>query len=769
MSDTTVNLDVIVRLKDLLSGPLKGLKSSLSDVVAVAKEIGDAVSTISFKAPMEGAAAFQQKLLDIAVNQGLVGNAAFKTVADMRRQFQELAISTGQSSQGITDAAGQMIAAGLDPALVKASIGTIATTATATNADIKSIAALATSLMQNLKVPADQMAATLDGLVVGGKLGAFEVTDMAKSFPTLTGQMAKLGVTGREAATQLAAMLEIAAKGTATPAEAASNLNSFLSKITSPEVKKNFETMNVDIEGVMRNAVAQGSNPIDAAIQKISELTGVSGQEMDGLMAKTKASGLSGAAALEDVRKKLEVMHGADTLGTLFSDSDATAFLIPALANIKDYKETLDKIRTADGSTTRQDHATQMQGLGHQQGTLMELKGQISDETGNAVGAWLPTLNDNIKGALDGYRQFNAETNGLGTTLLSVGGGVIVAADGLGKLASAMSVLKGGFDIVSAPLITAGRLTLNTGQYFATAAQSAIGLQAALAGMEGVEFTGLARLSVGLRGILMAIPGVSLLGGVFSTIGEIIAGISAPIWGVIAAVAGVALAIYRYWEPISGFVAGFASAILQAMGNFQSDMMGYAGQKLLDFAQWLGIDEGQINSVIDGVMGMANRIVDVIKGIPGMVGNFLSDLFTMKDYSAEAEAEFRASGENMGNTMVKAIQDAFDGLVNWFTTLPARIIEAVGKIDISGVITMPSWPTWLGGSGPKPPAAANENPLPTTPLPASGTPTTAPAQKVDVNSTSTFKFIGPAEVVSHETNVTAPQANLNTGRAIGRE
>ncbi len=889
-NSTSIDLDVIVRLKDLLTGPLKGLKSSLSDVVAVAKQIGDAVSNINFKAPLEGAAAFQQKLLDIAVNQGLVGNAAFKTVADMRRQFQELAISSGQSSQGIADAAGQMIAAGVDPGRVKASIGTIATTATAANADIKDVAALATSLMQNLHVPADQMAATLDGLVVGGKLGAFELKDMAKSFPTLTGEMAKLGITGREAATQLAAMLEIAAKGTASPAEAASNLNSFLSKITSPEVKKNFEKMNVDIEGVMRNAAAQGGNPIDAAIQKISELTGLSGREVDGLMAKTKASGLNGAAALEDVRKKLQAMQGADTLGTLFSDADATAFLIPALANLKEYKETLDKIRTADGSTTRQDHATQMQGLGHQQGTLTELKGQIGDETGNALGTWLPALNDNLKSALESYRQFNAETNGLGTTLLSVGGGVVAAADGLGKLASAVAVLKSGFEIVLAPFMTAGRLAISSGQYFATAAQNAIGLQAALAGMEGVEFTGLARFSVGLRGILMAIPGVSLLGGVFSAVGAVIAGISAPIWGVIAAVAGVALAIYRYWEPISNFVEGFASAILQAMGNFQSNMMGLAGQKLLDFAQWLGIDEGQIASVINGVMGMANRIVAVIKGIPGMVGNFLSDLFSMKDYSAEAEAEFRASGENMGNTMVKAIQDAFDGLVNWFTTLPARIKQAIGKIDFSSIlpsyvvkllglnsqetsgvtssgvtlagVTSPganenplpkveanpqevkdlrtsmtemtkTWPiaaqigmrdfqnvlmnggddaakkalqirqdikdqltiagsvdidtgrmdealriatqiaTTLKGvsavSPATPPTSDNGNPLPSTPLPSAGSPTTPTSQKVDVNSNTTVKFIGPGEVVSHETNVTPSQTNLNTGRAIGRE
>jgi len=39
-----------------------------------------------------------------------------------------------------------------------------------------------------------------------------------------------------------------------------------------------------------------------------------------------------------------------------------------------------------------------------------------------------------------------------------------------------------------------------------------------------------------------------------------------------------------------------------------------------------------------------------------------------------------------------------DEMVNWFKTLPGRIIAAIGNIDLSGILKWPSLPTWLGGA-----------------------------------------------------------------------
>ena len=47
--------------------------------------------------------------------------------------------------------------------------------------------------------------------------------------------------------------------------------------------------------------------------------------------------------------------------------------------------------------------------------------------------------------------------------------------------------------------------------------------------------------------------------------------------------------------------------------------------------------------------------------------------------------------------MVEAIKSAFNDLMDWFTSLPSRILTAIGNIDVSNLIKWPSMPSWLGG------------------------------------------------------------------------
>ncbi|MBB4956237.1 TP901 family phage tail tape measure protein [Agrobacterium vitis] len=708
----------------------------MNDVLTVAKDIGDAVSGISFKTPIKEAASFQQQLLDISLAQGLSGKQAFQNVADMKRQFQDLALATGQSSQNIATAAGQMMAAGLDRSLVDASIGTIARTATAANADVKDMASVATSLMQNLKVPADQMAVTLDGLVVGGKLGGMQMKDMVRYFPALTGQMAKLGLSGREAAAQLAAMLEIAAKGTADPAEAASNLNGFLSKITSSDVKKNFEKIGVDLQGVMQDAALQGINPLDAVIQKIADLTGTSGTEINGLMQKAKANGLSGAEALEDVRKQLEAIHGTGALGDLFSDPQATGFLVSALAHLKEYKDIHDQIKTADGSTTLKDHATQMQGLGHQQGTLTELQGQISDETGNAVGAWLPALNDNIKGALDGYRQFNAETNGLGRDLLSLGGGAIVAAGLLGTLAAVLQVLSAGFRIMAAPL----RLAVRLFERFSSAS-------------DGVK-----NVADQLERVNTATTNAGKLK-------------RPSIWGTLFAAGNIIDMVDEMPSDPEG-IEKYLQGRRDKMKPFEKWWLDNIGTP----RTWVGLHQMTMEEEDENTRrARDNPPIPKVEVNPQEVKDLRTSMTDItKSWPIAAQIDIRDfqnvllnGGDNAAKKAQQIGQDIKDQL-----TIAGSVDIETGRMDEALRIATQLAATLKGVrdfSPPvTPPVAANQNPLPTAPLPASGSPTTTPPQPVNVHTAATFSVDGPGQLTSHETTVTSPSPGIDTGRAIGR-
>ncbi|WP_208990818.1 phage tail tape measure protein [Pseudovibrio sp. Tun.PSC04-5.I4] len=210
-----------------------------------------------------------------------------------------------------------------------------------------------------------------------------------------------------------------------------------------------------------------------------------------------------------------------------------------------------------------------------------------------------------------------------------------------------------------------------------------------------------------------------------SAIVAAVAAVTAPIWGlialIVAAIASIALAIYNYWEPISNYISGFASVIweallsvLEALGGFASEVAAAVGdwamKKLIDFGAWLGIDEATIREALDSAITSISEslssIVETVKAIPAEIGNWISEIFTMNDYSDEAEAQFRDAGSRAGLAIVNAIKDAFDGLFTWFKNLPDMIMDAIGNIDISGLISWPSPPAWLsnlwGG-------AANDN------------------------------------------------------------
>ncbi|WP_375591049.1 phage tail tape measure protein [Hoeflea alexandrii] len=777
MSNRNMNLDVIVRMKDMLSSPLRRLTAGLRSLGNVARSIGivgTAIAAISFMGPINQAAAFQQQLLDIAGTANLSGQAAFDFVDQAKSEFEELALVVGQYSDTIATGAGQMIASGVNEDLVDASIGSIGRAATAANAQFSDMASVATSLLQTLKLPASQLDDALGGLIVAGKEGAFELKDMARYFPSLTSQMAKFGVTGREAVNFLGAALQIARKGTSDPAEAANNLKNFLSKILAPQTIKKFAEAGVDIEAVMRDAATKGINPVEAVMQKIVKLSGVSGAEIEKLMLRAKANGMEGAEALGFVREQLEKIHGAGALGDLFQDVQVMDFLIPFLGNVDEYKRIKDEVAKATGANIGEDFETQMMGLNRQLVTFKEIGSQAIREVGLAFGTWLPMINGNLSAALKWLRELDKSTGGMVRQALGMAGAVIIAASALGALGFVLPIVGTGLSVLLSPLMLAGRGLFSLGAYFAGAARSAIGLQAALAAMSGQSFGVLGRIAVGLRGMAMAIPGVSALTGILGGIGSAIAAISAPVWGLVAAIAAAGVAVFHYWEPISNFMKGFSSVVGEALSaawgsftGFASEMAGLAGEKLLDLAEWLGLDQAKIASRL---VDITSTVVDAVKAIPSKVGGFLSEMFSMKDYSDEAEASFRSAGERAGQAMVNAIKGAFGALIEWFRGLPGLIMSAIGKIDLSGIL--PDWVVNLLPERPKKSSVKTETAAPSKSallpannnmLPAQG----ALAGESKASVAVTIAVEGPGKVTSATSDNKAVKVG-NNGRIVGR-
>ncbi|GMM59899.1 phage tail tape measure protein [Novosphingobium pituita] len=164
---------------------------------------------------------------------------------------------------------------GIDPREAMQMIGPIGRLGTAMKVDIADGAAAASANLQNLKVGLGDTGKALDIMAAGGNVGAFEVRDMARYFPSLTAQAQALGQSGLGAVADLTAALEIARRGAGTSEEAATNIANLLAKINSPTVTRAFaKNFGVDLPAALKAAYAQGKTPMEALAAITQKATG---------------------------------------------------------------------------------------------------------------------------------------------------------------------------------------------------------------------------------------------------------------------------------------------------------------------------------------------------------------------------------------------------------------------------------------------------------------------------------------------------------------
>ncbi|WP_062785018.1 phage tail tape measure protein [Novosphingobium capsulatum] len=164
---------------------------------------------------------------------------------------------------------------GIDPREAMQMIGPIGRLGTAMKVDIADGAAAASANLQNLKVGLSDTGKALDIMAAGGNVGAFEVKDMARYFPSLTAQAQALGQSGLGAVADLTAALEIARRGAGTSEEAATNVANLLAKINSPTVQNAFKkNFGVDLPAALKAAYAKGKTPMEALAEITQKATG---------------------------------------------------------------------------------------------------------------------------------------------------------------------------------------------------------------------------------------------------------------------------------------------------------------------------------------------------------------------------------------------------------------------------------------------------------------------------------------------------------------
>lgn len=247
---------------------------------------------------------------------GNVGQLSAKQLEDMDKRLASISRYTNQMRPEIAEGLNVLVASGIDPTKALDYMNVIGRTATGEQAAIADISRTAFAVSDNLKVPIDDLAKSMDILAMSGKEGRFELKDMAAAFPSLTAGAAMLGMKGTPAVASLGAALQVAMKGAGEASEAANNLENFIQKVTSPLAVKNFEEVfGVNLKQVLLDAAAQGRDPILEVIEMMTELSG------------------------GDVFKVSEV----------FQDKQVLNFIKPMMQNLDEYKRIKASALSAEG------------------------------------------------------------------------------------------------------------------------------------------------------------------------------------------------------------------------------------------------------------------------------------------------------------------------------------------------------------------------------------------------------------------------------------
>lgn len=283
-----------VRLVDAVSGPARGAAAAIRGIGSAVRgansasavmgsavrdqtaamaafrlRILDAVAAVyilrqALGAPVRAALDFETMLEDIGQKADISGTG----LQHVGQRIQEIAKATNQTTLELSKAVDTVVGFGAsaqDALALAPAIGKVATAYRALSDDV---ARAGFAVLDNLRVPAEQVMTAFDAMAKSGKEGAFELRDMARFFPSLTAMGKALGMEGVKGVADLAAALQVVRKGAGTSEEAATNLINVLQKILTPTTRKKFAGFGINIRKEIDKGLKAGVSPIETlAIQ----------------------------------------------------------------------------------------------------------------------------------------------------------------------------------------------------------------------------------------------------------------------------------------------------------------------------------------------------------------------------------------------------------------------------------------------------------------------------------------------------------------------
>lgn len=365
---------------------------------------------------------------------GLTAGIGGEALAKLRQELRALSADVNQTAPELLDGLSILVGKGMDPDAALTALRTIGRAVTGTGAQMADMSGLAFSVMDNLKVPAEQVGQAFDIMAKAGDLGGFELKDMATYFPQLTASAYQLGLTGADAIGTISAALQVATRGASSTSEAANNMANFMKAATAETAVKNFKDLGVNIKKEMQRGIMAGQNPFDILMKQTGKALGV---DLEKEVENEVSTGVDRATAAARVASRFK-------LGELFADAQAQNFLAPMLANMAEFRRIRDQAMDSAG-TVDQKFAVMMETYNEvQKGLGSDVKNAFESIGAALLPVLIPALNT-LRGIVQGVSGFAEANPRLTATLATVAGGLALVTAGGGALAVAVAGLMGPF------------------------------------------------------------------------------------------------------------------------------------------------------------------------------------------------------------------------------------------------------------------------------------------------------------------------------------
>ncbi|MDB5596258.1 MAG: phage tail tape measure protein family [Hyphomicrobiales bacterium] len=262
--------------------------------------------------------------LEAAVTRlGNTGEVTDDKIKQAIGDFRKLGPAMGMTAKQVASAAEIYVAAGIDfdkaieatPAALKA--------AKASGADLNDIASSGVAAMNNLGIQAGGLDRAFDIMAKGGKLGSFELKNMARELPAVASRAKALGLVGEEGLTKIVAMLETTRKTASTGEEAANNLLNFFDKIVSQDTTKHFKKMGINLEKELKAGATKGKDYIQTTLELVEKVAGTDPFKIAQLFPDRQArEGIMALIKFKDTYRSTVAELKANSIGTNTRDFD---------------------------------------------------------------------------------------------------------------------------------------------------------------------------------------------------------------------------------------------------------------------------------------------------------------------------------------------------------------------------------------------------------------------------------------------------------------